>query len=102
MFLLVPRKIVSLLRLRFSKIHTTEEDGYLIINGDLKVTANHIMWVNNDWKEAGSIQAGDVLTNSQGKKVYVESLEWQRGKFQVYNLEVEGYHTYFVRWCMGS
>lgn len=76
--------------------HATEADGYLILNSNLKVTANHIMWVNGGWKEAGSIQSGDVLTDNQGKKVYIESIEWQRGKFQVYNLEVEKYHTYFA------
>ncbi len=86
----------KLVKAKVLKTHATEADGYLILNSSLKVTANHIMWVNGGWKEAGSIQSGDVLTNNQGKKVYIESLEWQRGKFQVYNLEVEKYHTYFA------
>lgn len=85
-----------LIRAKVLKTHATEADGYLILNGTLKVTPNHIMWVNGAWKEAGSILAGDVLTDNQGKKVYVESIEWQRGRFQVYNLEVEGDHTYFA------
>lgn len=86
----------KLVKAKVLKTHATEEDGYLILNSSLKVTANHIMWVNGGWKEAGSIQSGDVLTDNQGKKVYIESIEWQRGKFQVYNLEVEKYHTYFA------
>lgn len=86
----------NLVKARILNTHATEADGYLILNSSLRVTANHIMWVNDGWKEAGSIQSGDVLTDNQGKKVYIESIEWQRGKFQVYNLEVEKYHTYFA------
>lgn len=86
----------KLVKAKVLKTHTTEEGGYLILNSSLKVTANHILWVNGSWKEAGSIQSGDVLTDNLGKKVYIESIEWQRGKFQVYNLEVEKYHTYFA------
>lgn len=85
-----------LVKARVLSTHATDVDGYLILNRTLKVTANHIMWVNGDWKEAGSVQVGDVLTDSQGKKVFIESIEWQRGKVQVYNLEIEGYHTYFA------
>lgn len=86
----------KLVKAKVLKTHQTDEAGYSIINGDLKVTANHIMWVNNTWKEAGSIQVGDTLTDSQGKQVVVSSVEWQRSKISVYNLEIEKYHTYFA------
>lgn len=78
------------------KTHNAQENGYLIINSNLKVTANHIIRVNGEWKEAGSVQIGDSLINSQGKNVTINSIEWQRGKFTVYNLEIEKYHTYFA------
>lgn len=86
----------KLVKAKVLKTHKTEEAGYLIINGDLKVTANHIMWVNNTWKEAGSVQVGDTLTDNQGKQVAVISVEWQRNKVSVYNLEIDKYHTYFA------
>lgn len=86
----------KLVKAKATKTHETDEGGYLIINGSLKVTANHIIWVNNTWKEAGSIQIGDTLTDNQGKQVKVNSIEWQRGKTSVYNLEIENYHTYFA------
>lgn len=76
--------------------HKTTEYGYLIINGHLKVTADHILWVNNSWREAGSIMPGDDLTGQDGQVVRVESVEWQRGELQVYNLTVEKYHSYFA------
>lgn len=86
----------KLVKAKVLKTHSTEEAGYLIINGDLKVTANHIMWINNTWKEAGSVQVGDTLTDNQGKKVAVTSVEWQRSKVTVYNLVIDKYHTYFA------
>jgi len=86
----------KLVKAKVLKTHQTDEAGYSIINGDLKVTANHIMWVNNTWKEAGSIQVGDTLTDNKGKQVVVSSVEWQRSKISVYNLEIEKYHTYFA------
>ncbi|MBI2596621.1 hypothetical protein HYW41_00470 [Candidatus Daviesbacteria bacterium] len=86
----------KLVKAKVLKTHQTEEAGYLIINGDLKVTANHIMWVSKAWRQAGSIQVGDTLTDSQGRKVVVSSVEWQRSKISVYNLEIEKYHTYFA------
>ncbi|MBI2611677.1 hypothetical protein HYW54_02950 [Candidatus Gottesmanbacteria bacterium] len=86
----------KLVKAKVTKTHTTEENGYLILNGNLKVTANHIMWVNNKWQEAGNIQIGDMLVDSKGDAIKISSLEWQRGKFNVYNLEVETYHTYFA------
>lgn len=86
----------SLIKAKVLKTHSASESGYLIINGNLKITANHILWVNNTWKEAGSIQKGDILTDSKGNKVLVSSVEWQSGKTKVYNLEIENYHTFFA------
>ncbi|EKD99981.1 MAG: hypothetical protein ACD_22C00118G0004 [uncultured bacterium] len=76
--------------------HKAEADGFIIINGSLKITPNHILRVNGNWVEAGSIQSGDKLTDFQGNEVLVDSIEWQRGKYSVYNLEVETYHTFFA------
>lgn len=37
------------------------------------------------------------MKDSRGKEVKVFSIEWQKGKFSVYNLEIEKYHTYFAQ-----
>lgn len=86
----------KLVKAEVIKTHSTQESGYIIINGSLKVTANHLIWVNNGWKEAGSIQIGDTLADSKNQPVVINSLEWQRGKVSVYNLGIEKYHTYFA------
>lgn len=86
----------KLTKAKVQKTHASEVSGYLILNGNLKVTANHIIRVNDNWKEAGSVRIGDVLTDNNGGQVKISSIEWQRGKFTVYNLEVDKYHTYFA------
>ncbi len=86
----------TLKKARVTATHSAEETGYLIINGNLKVTADHIIWLNGQWQTAGSSQLGDVLVDSANNQVPITSLEWQRGKFTVYNLTVEDYHAYFA------
>jgi len=86
----------SLVKARVSSTHEIEVAGYMILNGNLRVTAEHIMWINNQWKEAGSAQIGDEFTGRDGKQVIISSVEWVAGKFKVHNLEIENYHTYFA------
>jgi alpha-2-macroglobulin len=86
----------SLVRAKVIGTHKAEVAGYLIVNGSLRVTPNHVMWINNSWVEAGSMQPGDILVDSSGRKIFVETIEWQLGKFTVYNLEIEKFHTYFA------
>lgn len=86
----------KLVKAKVSGLHRAEVDGYLIINGQLKITPNHILFANNEWKPAGDIQIGDTLINEEGKSVLVDSIEWQLGKYDVYNLEIENNHTFFA------
>ena len=78
--------------------HTPDEmsDYYLIVNGSLKVTPNHPMFVNGKWKDAGELQIGDSLWNNKGKNVIVRSIDKVFQRIAVYNLEVDKYHTYFA------
>jgi uncharacterized protein YfaS (alpha-2-macroglobulin family) len=86
----------TLVTAKVTGTHQTEEDGYLIINRNLKVTPNHILWVNNTWKMASEIQVDDSMVAENGETIVVDSVEWFAQKVQVYNLTVEGYHTYFA------
>lgn len=86
----------KLVKAKVTGVHSAQVDGYLIINGNLKITTNHILRVNESWKEAGNVTVGDYLIDDNGNDVLVTSLEWQRGKFEVFNLEVERYHTFFA------
>jgi uncharacterized protein YfaS (alpha-2-macroglobulin family) len=70
--------------------------GYLIINGDLKVTPNHKIYINNSFKRADTAKIGDKLLNYRGEKVLIDSLEWVENHQTVYNLATANYHTYIA------
>lgn len=86
----------TLVSAKVTDTHQIEEAGYLIINHTLKVTPNHILWVNDTWKSASEIQVDDRMVAATGEDILVESVEWFAQKVQVYNLTVENYHTYFA------
>lgn len=86
----------ALVSARVASLHHQESDGYFTINDSLKVTGNHIVWVNNTWKRADAVRKGDVFRGESGEDIVVEKLEWRQEKISVYNLEVENKHSYFA------
>jgi hypothetical protein len=63
----------------------------------LHVTSNHRMFsaTRQDWVPVKELEIGEALRTSKGRES-VASLGFQRGRHQVYNLEVEDEHCYFV------
>ncbi len=74
--------------------HTVGE--YLIINGSLKVTPIHRMFVNGEWKTAGETHLGDWFMDARGRQVSVTSLQKVFNRVKVYNFETKRLHTYFA------
>lgn len=68
--------------------HEPEEMApyYLVINGNLRVTPNHGLFINGDWILAGDLQIGDTLGTLQTQ---VASIEKVFTKVQTYDLEVK-------------
>ncbi len=50
------------------------------------------------WTAASNLVSGDKLLMENGKSVYVESIQIEKLEkaIKVYNLEIEGLHTYYV------
>ncbi len=86
----------QLVKARVADVHQARESDLIILNGSLQLTGNHILSVNNTWKPAQEVTIGDELILSNGKKQTVTSIEYQRGEQDVYNLEIEKYHTFFA------
>ena len=86
----------DLVEAKVTNTFSHEVDGYLVINGELKLTPEHVLWVNGAWSVAGNVQVGDELLGTNGEAVEVSSLEWQRGSFMVHNLTVADEHTYIA------
>jgi len=87
----------KLVEANITKTYKHKVDKYLIINGDLRVTSIHRMYVNGKWMIAGEIEVGDDMLSKDNQLIKVFSIEQVRGDFNVYNLEVEKYRTYFAR-----
>jgi hypothetical protein len=66
-------------------------DYYLIINDFLKVTPNHLLYLNDRWTCFDDVSVGDRINN-----VLIYSVEKVFEKVPTYNLEIEGSHNYFV------
>ena len=63
----------------------------------IRTTAEHPFWVvGQGWRAAHQLVVGDVLMSHQKHPVAVEAIEGEQEAAAVYNVEVEGYHTYFV------
>ncbi len=75
-------------------VHKDFEEGYLILNGHLKVTANHPIHANGGWVEAGQLRLGDNMLNAHGQLEPVTSIEHRRERVTVHNFEVNPFHTY--------
>lgn len=71
-------------------------DGYLVVNGNLRLTPNHKLFVNRSWKRAGEIKIGDMLIAKNSEPMEIISIEFTPEWGLVYNIELEEYHTYFA------
>lgn len=86
----------ELVEAKIKKVSSHLISGYFVINGKLKITANHRLLVNGIWKHAGEIEIGDTLLNKQGIQEKVISLKFVPEWKIVYNIELDKYHTYFA------
>lgn len=71
-------------------------DDLLVINNKLKVTPEHIIFVNGRWQAAGQVAVGDYLTDESGSMVRIESIQHLLDPVRVYNLQIQTYHTFFA------
>lgn len=86
----------NLIKTKVTATHKAQISGYLIINGKLKVTSNHILFINEKWSMAGLAKIGDQLLDKNGTKITINSIEYLNLKSDVYNLTTDKYHTYFA------
>ena len=80
---------------RIRNIFHTTSPGYLLINGQLRVTRSHPFASKGTWREARALSVGDEV---QGRiaPIRVNSIEFVNKGVRVYNLNVDGSHTFFV------
>lgn len=83
-----PSTIVNVLH------HPPEEmtEYYLVINGFLKVTPNHLFYDNGTWQSFDQLKVGEIIHG-----ITISSIEKIYEKVPTYDLTVEHHHTYLVR-----
>jgi hypothetical protein len=94
-----PKRVLRVFRsmnhhLRILQIKATDGEVQTI-----KTTNDHPIWVSRvGWVEAGKLQVGQQLHQHDGTAAEVVSttFEFFPEGVPVFNVEVEGYHTYFV------
>lgn len=60
-------------------------------------TANHPFWVQGKgWTKVEDLKPGDEMLTYDGIKATVKHVSLNNSEAEVYNLEVEDFHTYFV------
>lgn len=79
-----------------AKLYKHQVSEYMLVNGELGVTEEHVVFLNGQWRLAADIKVGDYLINAEGEEVTVFSVEYVYEPVTVYNFEVELYHTYFA------
>jgi hypothetical protein len=70
----------------------------LYVDGEvISTTGEHPFWTpDKGWVEAKDLQVGSLLQTEDGRVIDVDKVEKRSGQFEVYNFNVEGFHTYFV------
>jgi len=70
----------------------------LYVDGEvISTTGEHPFWTpDKGWVEASDLHVGSLLQTEDGRVVDVDAVEKREGHFQVYNFNVEGFHTYYV------
>ncbi|WP_204343380.1 polymorphic toxin-type HINT domain-containing protein [Paenibacillus elgii] len=78
--------------------HETDEIYKIHVGGQtIEATFNHPFWVKDKgWTYVKDLKVGDLLVQSDGNTLKVESIELEHKHVTVYNMTVDEFHTYFV------
>lgn len=79
-------------------IREVDEIYKIFVSGHkIETTAEHPFWVEGKgWTKVKDLREQDQLLTSEGKQLPIQKIIVKKKHTTVYNIEVEGYHTYFV------
>ena len=78
--------------------HETDEIYQIHVGGQtIESTFNHPFYVKDKgWTFVKDLEVGDLLVQSDGNTLKIDSIKLEHRQATVYNLRVDGFHTYFV------
>jgi hypothetical protein len=78
-------------------VHGHNEEGDYYSSGPTMATAEHPFWVKGKgWVPLSELQAGDALESCYNYEVLVKEIKLFHGDGCVFNMEVEGFNTFFL------
>jgi hypothetical protein len=78
-------------------VRSVEIDGYIRVNGALKITGSHRLWSpERGWTMAGDIRLDDTLLGADGNTVAVHSIERIDERATVFAVSVKTSACFFV------
>jgi RHS repeat-associated protein len=84
---------------RVSAVFNTEQAAqYIVLNGELRATPNHLFYTQGEWRRIGKLAVQSRLLGLDLTDRKIESLQKIDSPqgVQVYNIEVDQHHNYFV------
>lgn len=83
----VPRRVLE--------AYKDTNNHYYLINSAIKATAYERFLTTNGWEKVMNLKKGDIIKTNQGLET-IDSLIIENGLLEVYNLQVEESHTFYV------
>ncbi|MBI4348708.1 MAG: hypothetical protein HY553_17855 [Elusimicrobia bacterium] len=71
-------------------------EKYYVVNGELKITPAHQLYVNGGWLNSEYMKVGDTLLGEDGQPVTITSLVEVTETVPVYNLITQAPHDFFA------
>ncbi|MCM2997178.1 polymorphic toxin-type HINT domain-containing protein [Paenibacillus cellulositrophicus] len=81
------------------RLTMSPDEIYKVHVGDqvIESTYNHPFWVDGkEWTYVKDLKVGDLLVQSGGNTLKIDSIELENKHVTVYNMTVDEFHTYFV------
>ena len=76
--------------------NSEQQESTTKYSSEIITTMNHRFWCEGEWKSAGTLEEGDILTLADGSEAIVTEVTFEETHTTVYNMEVADYHTYYV------
>ena len=84
--------------------HTPDKmtDHYLVINNNIKVTPNHIVFINDTLMRVKHAKVGDIIVGINGEDTTIDSIEKVFKKVPTYNFEYMPTSNLYITEGMGA
>lgn len=78
------------------KTYELKNNHFFLINKKIKVTATHPFLTNTGWKSASDLEIGDRIQTTTGEFEKIDSIDWNPGDLDVYNLTISKNHNFYI------